>query len=101
SYVGQNWDAVTASAPQAFANFVQTLMQRGKNPVVVAFGNPYLLQQLPWVGTYLVAWGGSPISQTAAARALLGTTAISGHLPITIPPYWSRGTGIERPALSN
>ena len=100
SYVGQNWDAVTASAPQAFANFLQTLMQRGRNPIVVAFGNPYLLQQLPWAGTYLVAWGGSPVSQTAAARALLGTTAISGHLPITIPPYASRGTGIERPALS-
>lgn len=100
SYVGQNWDAVTASAPQAFASFLQTLMQRGRNPIVVAFGNPYLLQQLPWVGTYLVAWGGSPVSQTAAARALLGTTAISGHLPITIPPYASRGTGIERSALS-
>ena len=100
SYVGQNWDAVTASAPQAFANFVQTLMQRGRNPLVVAFGNPYLLQQLPWVGTYLVGWGGSPVSQTAAARALLGATAISGHLPITIPPHASRGTGIERPALS-
>jgi beta-N-acetylhexosaminidase len=100
SYVGQNWDAVTASAPQAFANFVQTLMQRGRKPIVVAFGNPYLLQQLPWVGTYLVAWGGSPVSQTAAARALLGTIAISGHLPITIPPYASRGTGIERAALS-
>ena len=99
SYVGQNWDAVTASAPQAFANFLQTLMQRGRNPIVVAFGNPYLLQQLPWVGTYLVAWGGSPVSQTAAARALLGTTVISGHLPITIPPYASRGAGIERPAL--
>jgi beta-N-acetylhexosaminidase len=100
SYVGQNWDAVTASAPQAFANFLQTLMQRGRNPIVVAFGNPYLLQQLPWVGTYLVAWGGSPVSQTAAARALLGTTEISGHLPITIPPYASRGTGLERAALS-
>lgn len=100
SYVGQNWDAVTASAPQAFANFVQTLMQRGRNPIVVAFGNPYLLQQLPWVGTYLVAWGGFPVSQTAAARALLGTTAISGHLPITIPPYASRGTGLERAPLS-
>lgn len=100
SYVGQNWDAVTASAPQAFATFVQTLMQRGKNPIVVAFGNPYLLQQLPWVGTYLVAWGGFPVSQTAAARALLGTSAISGHLPITIPPHVGRGTGIERAALS-
>jgi beta-N-acetylhexosaminidase len=96
SYVGQNWDALTASAPQAFASFVQTLMQRGRKPLIVAFGNPYLLQQLPWVGTYLVAWGGFPVSQTAAARALLGTSPISGHLPISIPPHVGRGTGIER-----
>jgi beta-N-acetylhexosaminidase len=100
SYVGQNWDAVSASAPQAFANFVQTLVQRGRKPIVVAFGNPYLLQQLPSIGSYLVAWGGFPVSQTAAARALLGSSAISGHLPISIPPYAGRGTGIERPAVS-
>jgi beta-N-acetylhexosaminidase len=100
SYVGQSWDAVTASAPQAFTSFVQSLAQRGRKPIVVAFGNPYLLQQLPWVGTYLVAWGGFPVSQTAAARALLGTSAISGHLPITIPPYARRGVGEERPAQS-
>ncbi|HEY3113032.1 MAG TPA: glycoside hydrolase family 3 N-terminal domain-containing protein [Gemmatimonadaceae bacterium] len=98
SYVGQSWDAITASAPQAFTNFVQTLVQRGRKPIVVAFGNPYLLQQLPWVGAYLVAWGGFPVSQTAAARALLGTSAISGHLPISIPPYVSRGRGEERAA---
>ncbi|HEX9221370.1 MAG TPA: glycoside hydrolase family 3 N-terminal domain-containing protein [Gemmatimonadaceae bacterium] len=98
SYVGQSWDAITASAPQAFTNFVQTLVQRGRKPIVVAFGNPYLLQQVPWVSVYLVAWGGFPVSQTAAARALLGTSAISGHLPISIPPYVSRGRGEERAA---
>ena len=96
SYVGQNWDAVTAAAPQAFATFVQTLAQRGRKPIVVAFGNPYLLQQLPVVPAYLVAWGGFPVSQQAAARALLGTAAISGQLPISIPPYASRGAGLQR-----
>jgi beta-N-acetylhexosaminidase len=98
SYVGQSWDATTASAPQAFTNFVQSLVQRGRRPIVVAFGNPYLLQQLPWVGAYLIAWGGFPVSQTAAARALNGTAAITGHLPVTIPPYASRGAGEERAA---
>ncbi len=98
SYGGQSWDALTASAPQAFTDFVQTLVQRGRRPIVVAFGNPYLLQQLPWVSAYLVAWGGFPVSQTAAARALLGSSAISGHLPISIPPYASRGRGEERAA---
>lgn len=98
SYVGQSWDATTASAPQAFTNFVQTLAQHGRKPIVVSFGNPYLLQQLPWVGTYLIAWGGFPVSQMAAARALNGSAAITGHLPVTIPPYASRGTGEQRPA---
>jgi len=96
SYVGQSWDATTASAPEAFTNFVRTLGQRGRKPIVVAFGNPYLLQQLPWVGTYLVAWGGFPVSQVAAARAILGSSAISGQLPISIPPYASRGAGLQR-----
>jgi beta-N-acetylhexosaminidase len=98
SYVGQSWDALTASAPEAFTNFVRTLTDRGRKPIVVAFGNPYLLQQLPWIGTYLVAWGGFPVSQVAAARAMLGLTPISGHLPITIPPHANRGTGLEREA---
>lgn len=98
SYVGQSWDAVSASAPEAFTNFLQTLVSRGRKPIVVAFGNPYLLQQLPWIGTYLVAWGGFPVSQVAAARALSGAAPITGRLPISIPPSAMRGTGEERPA---
>lgn len=99
SYVGQNWDAVSANAPQAFASFVQRLSARGKRPVVASFGNPYLLQQIPDVGTYVVAWGGFPPSQLAAARALLGVQAITGRLPISIPlekGIVMRGVGLTR-----
>ena len=98
SYVGQSWDAASASAPEAFTNFVQALVSRGRKPIIVAFGNPYLLQQLPFVGTYLVAWGGFPVSQVAAARALTGVAPITGRLPISIPPYAMLGVGEERPA---
>jgi beta-N-acetylhexosaminidase len=103
SYVGQNWDAVSASAPQAFASFVQRLVAKGKKPIVVSFGNPYLLQQIPWVPTYVVAWGGFPASQSAAARAMLGAQDISGKLPISIPLERAtvpRGTGITKAAVS-
>ncbi|MBC7791928.1 MAG: beta-N-acetylglucosaminidase, partial [Anaerolineae bacterium] len=98
SYIGHSWDAVTANAPGAFAGFVESLVQLGRKPIIVAFGNPYLLRQVPSVPGYLVAWGGFPVSQQAAARALLGTSAITGHLPISIPPHVSRGAGEERPA---
>ena len=99
SYVGQNWDAVSASAPQAFAAFIQRLTAKGKRPIVVAFGNPYLLQQIPDVPAYVVAWGGFPPSQLAAARALLGVQPVSGILPISIPlsdRTVPRGSGLKR-----
>jgi beta-N-acetylhexosaminidase len=106
SYVGQVWDAVSAAAPQTFANFVRRLAGPGRKVILVSFGNPYLLQQIPEVPTYLVAWGGFPASQTAAARALLGISPITGKLPISIPLSGglrtiSRGSGIERRQASN
>ncbi len=99
SYVGHNWDAVSANAPQAFAGFVNRLTAKGKRPIVVSFGNPYLLQQIPGVSAYVVAWGGFPPSQMAAARALLGVQPVSGILPISIPlgnRVVPRGTGLRR-----
>ena len=96
SYVGQVWDATTIGVSAAFTSLVNSLIDRGRAPLTVSFGNPYLLQQLPRVGTYLVAWGGAPVSQAAAATALMGQSSISGHLPISIPPYVVRGTGLQR-----
>ncbi len=98
SYVGQSWDAVSANAPQAFAQWIGQLTSRGRKLMVVAFGNPYLLQQIPAAPDYLVAWGGAPASQEAAARALLGSIPITGHLPISIPPLIKRGVGLTRAA---
>ncbi len=98
SYMGQRWDAVSAGAPRAFADFVRGMQQSGKDPIVVAFGNPYLLQQLPDLRTYLIAWGGIPASQSAAARALTGEIPIGGKLPIAIPGLAPLGTGEMRTA---
>ena len=69
---------------------------------LVSFGTPYLLQQVPNVPAYVVAWGGSNASQRAAARALSGDAAINGRLPITIPSLLPFGAGERRapPSLS-
>jgi beta-N-acetylhexosaminidase len=103
SYVGQVWDALSASAPEAFASFVQGFAAKGKRLVVITFGNPYFLQQVPAVPAYVVAWGRFPPSQIAAARALLGKQPLTGKLPISIPlknTVVKRGTGILRGAGS-
>lgn len=98
SYIGQRWNVTTVSAPEAFASFVKGLRTAGRRPILVAFGNPYLLQQVPSVPAYMVAWSGSDASQQAAARALLGSIPVVGRLPISIPPYVPLGAGLTLPA---
>lgn len=98
SYIAHNWQATTVAAPRAVGDLVRALVKRGKPPVVIAFGNPYLLQQVPDAPAYIVAWGGFPVSQRAAAWALQGVTAIEGRLPISIPPLAPFGAGLSRPA---
>ena len=93
SYVSHSSSATTVSAPQAFVDFLEELRRRERHPIVVAFGNPYFLQQIPDIGSYVVAWGGFPVSQRAAARALLGIAPITGKLPIGIPPLVQLGAG--------
>ena len=68
----------------------------GKPIIVISFGSPYLLSAFPSVSSYLLAWGGSPISQRAAALALLGEREINGRLPISVPPVLPFGAGIHR-----
>ena len=96
SYLSTGTNVSNASAPEAIAQFIRDLAQRHPRTVLVAFGNPYLLQQVPSVSSYVVAWGGFPVSQTAAGRALIGAAPISGRLPISIPPLLRFGAGIAR-----
>ena len=85
SYVAHSSTATTVDVPRSFVDFIEELRRRNEHPIVIAFGNPYFLQQIPDVAAYVVAWGGFPVSQGAAARAVLGTIPMSGQLPITIP----------------
>ena len=101
TYMGHAWNATSVAAPTAFADFVTTLAKRGRRPIVVSFGNPYALQQLDAAPVYLVAWGGFPVSQAAAARALTGRSPITGQLPITIPGHAAFGAGLRREALTS
>ena len=101
SFVIQTSSSATSAAPGGLTALVNGLVTRGRRPVVMAFGNPYLLREIPQVGAYLIAWGGSTASQSAAARALLGEAPITGRLPISIPPVAPLGAGVSRGARTN
>jgi beta-N-acetylhexosaminidase len=64
--------------------------------ILVSLGNPYLISGLPEVGSYLIGWRANAIAEQAVARALAGAEPIVGRLPISIPPTFSRGWGLQR-----
>ena len=98
SYVGQGTRVADPNAPTPLVDLVRSVTQRNARSVVIAFGNPYFYQQVPFVTSYMVSWSGFPVSQRAAARALFGAADISGRLPISIPPALRLGTGEQRQA---
>lgn len=96
SYVMTGSSVSNPSVPAPIARFIQDLVARHPRTILVAFGNPYLLMQEPAVSSYLVTWGGFPVSQSAAGRAITGAAPIRGRLPISIPPLLRFGAGLDR-----
>ncbi len=69
---------------------------RTRSTILVSLGNPYQIASLPSVGSYLIGWRSNPVTERAVAHALAGTAAISGRLPISIPPQYPIGWGLQR-----
>jgi beta-N-acetylhexosaminidase len=85
------------NVPDAGRSALPLVLALGKPVVAVSFGSPYLLRDFPGLPTYLCAWGGQDVAQTAVVQALFGEAAIGGRLPITIPGLAKRGDGIAKP----
>ena len=96
SYFGASSSTSRLAAPEGMADLLTGLRNAGSRVVLATFSNPYIAQDLPPVPCYLIAWGGSPLMQRAAARAMLGLAPITGQLPITIPSVASYGAGVRR-----
>jgi beta-glucosidase-like glycosyl hydrolase/CubicO group peptidase (beta-lactamase class C family) len=81
----------------AQARLVERLVAVGRPVVLVSFGSPYLLAELPQVPVYVAAYGGAAASQRAAFGALFGEFPIRGKLPVTLPGLYPYGHGLEIP----
>lgn len=97
-YISPREFSGTVGARSGFSMLVNTMASSRKPVVAISFGSPYVLTSLPEVTAYLLAWGGAPVSQLAAAAALLGRIDISGRLPVSLPPHHALGAGLDRAA---
>jgi beta-N-acetylhexosaminidase len=74
---------------------LEALIASGKPVALIALGNPYVLRNFGNVTAYLATYSSVLPSEIAAARAVLGEIAITGHLPVTIPGQAAYGEGIQ------
>ena len=101
TYVTAFSQSGSLALPEELVDFAGHLTEIGVPHIVVSFGNPYLITELPDVRAYMLAWSGSEASQTAAAQALFGEIEISGRVPTRIPPLYDIGDGIMIPKKLN
>ena len=85
----------TLALPDAWAALADSVA-RLRPTVLISLGSPYIEQQVPSAGSYLVAWTPNAMMEAAVARALSGRAPITGRLPISIPPQFVIGSGLER-----
>ncbi len=89
----------TVAMDEATGSLLTTILEHaGSRTVVLAMGNPYVVQDFPAIENYVCAFSNTSVSETAAVKAIFGEIPIGGHLPVTIPGVAARGEGIERPA---
>jgi beta-N-acetylhexosaminidase len=81
--------------PAALANLIAATA-RTHPAILVSLGNPYQLTQVPEAGSYLIGWRSNAAVEQAVARALAGVAPITGRLPISLPPRFPRGWGLQR-----
>jgi beta-N-acetylhexosaminidase len=89
----------TVAMDDATGSLLNAILDRAADrTIVLAMGNPYLVQNFPSIQNYVCAFSNETVSETAAVKAIFGEIPIGGHLPVTIPGIASRGDGLEHAA---
>ncbi len=77
------------------ARLIHRLGETGTPVIVLSFGSPYFLAEIPEVPVFVTTYGSAASSQRAAIAALFGEFAVRGKLPVTLPDLYPYGHGVE------
>lgn len=81
--------------PAPVKEFLQVASSLKKPVIAVSFGDPYILSEFSKFSAILCTYTGLRTMEEAVVEALRGQIDIKGKLPVTIPPRYKRGDGIE------
>ncbi len=78
--------------------FLKTVLVGPAPVALISFGSPYLYREFPTVSAYAATFSVAGTSEVAVAKAMLGEIAITGKLPVSVPPLATIGDGLNVPA---
>lgn len=84
----------TVGLPPSQLELINSLTSSSSNTCILSFGNPYLIQGFPDIGSYVCAYSDSEASIEAAIDAAFGKIKFTGKLPVTISNEFGFGHGI-------
>jgi beta-glucosidase-like glycosyl hydrolase/CubicO group peptidase (beta-lactamase class C family) len=87
----------TADMPEGQAALLRRLRSSPTPLVIVSFGSPYVIRQVPEAAVFVCAYGWPETSQRAAIAAILGEHEVAGKLPVTLPGFHRFGDGLNIP----
>lgn len=83
--------------PRRYLGIIEQLSNLGKPEILLAFGNPYVVENIPDSEVHLTAWSASADQVRETVPSLFGASDIQGKFPGEVPGMYTIGDGIQLP----
>ena len=81
--------------PQRLRGVLNDLMAMNQPKILTAFGNPYVIGDLPDTDVHILAWASTADQVRQTVPSLFGASAVRGTFPGEIPGLYAIGDGLE------
>ncbi|TVP98299.1 MAG: hypothetical protein EA359_18495 [Balneolaceae bacterium] len=81
--------------PQRQLNVLRQLTALNKPSALLAFGNPYVVRDLPETDLHLLAWSSAANQVQQTVPALFGAAPVNGRFPGEVPGMYGIGDGLS------
>ena len=82
--------------PQRQLRVLKQLASLNKPSALLAFGNPYVVRDLPETHLHLLAWSSAANQVQQTVPALFGAAPINGRFPGEVPGMYAIGDGLSK-----
>lgn len=83
--------------PREYLGIIEQISNFDKPEVLMAFGNPYIVENIPDSEVHLMAWSSSAQQVRQTVPSIFGASDIQGKFPGVVPNMYDIGDGIEMP----